>query len=178
MHLAPPDPPLQMSGIALRLMRPEESASLFIAGQDPLIRRYMMSSPDPGDVDVAAWVQLQFQAWTTATARFAIAEEQSDQLVGSISLHVVGDTAAQVGYWIVPAHRRKGHATVALELVTRWSFDDLGLQLVSMLTDLDNEGSQRVAARAGFASDGIATNHELRPGVSRDVIVWSRSASG
>jgi ribosomal-protein-alanine N-acetyltransferase len=177
MHLVPPDPPLQMSEVTLRLMRTEDSTTLLSACGDPLIRRYVMSTPEPSDAETAAWIQLQLRAWSSETVRFAIAEKRTDQLVGSISLHVVGDTTAQIGFWIAPAHRRKGHATAALELVTQWAFRDLRLQHVSMLTDIDNDGSQRVAASTGFLSDGIVTNYELGPGLRRDVILWSRTAS-
>lgn len=103
--------------------------------------------------------------------------EASDQLAGSISARVVGDVSAQVGFWIAPAYRRKGHATAALQLVTGWAFGVLQVHLVSMLTDLDNVASQRVAARAGFSNDGVVTNYELGPGIRRDVILWSRTAA-
>jgi [ribosomal protein S5]-alanine N-acetyltransferase len=176
-RLLPPDPPLQMSEVTLRLMRTADLTALVSASGDPLIRKYVMSTPEPGDAESAAWVQLQLRAWTSETARFAIAEKRTDQLVGSISLHVVGETTAQIGFWIAPVHRRKGHATAALELVTQWSFRDLCLQHVSLLTDIDNDGSQGVAAGAGFLSDGIVTNYDFGLGLRRDVILWSRTAS-
>jgi RimJ/RimL family protein N-acetyltransferase len=174
--LQPPASALNAAGILLRLMRPEDTATLRCR-EDLLIRHYLLSSPEPTDGDAAAWVQLRFRAWTSDTGRFAIADEQSDELLGSISFRLVGDTAAQIGFWIGPSHRRRGHAIAALELVTNWLVTDRHLALASMLTDLDNVGSQRVAARAGFSNDGAVTDYEVMPGVRRDVILWSRAAS-
>ena len=64
------------------------------------------------------------------------------------------------------------------ELVTQWSFRDLCLQHVSMLTDIDNEGSQGVAAGGGFSSDGIVTKYEVGLGLltRRDSLVVDKAS--
>jgi RimJ/RimL family protein N-acetyltransferase len=119
-------------------------------------------------------VSLQLRPWWDDVAHFAIADDVGGTLLGSISLHRADEYHAELGFWIVPWARRNGHASAAVELVCDWASTDLGVERISMLTDLDNEGSIGVARRTGFTSDEAPIDHEVRPGVTRAVLMRSR----
>jgi RimJ/RimL family protein N-acetyltransferase len=144
------------------------------ASADPLIRKYVMPGVNPAIDEAREWVSLQLRPWWDDVARFAIADDVGDALLGSISVHRADEHHAELGFWIVPWLRRNGHASAAVELVCRWSSTDLGVDRISMLIDLDNEGSIAVARRTGFTSDEVPVDYEVRPGLVRAVLAWSR----
>jgi RimJ/RimL family protein N-acetyltransferase len=148
---------------------------LTTASTDPLIRKYMMPGVNPAIDEASEWVRLQLRPWWDDVALFAIAQDVEDALLGSISLRRADKHHAELGFWIVPWARRNGHASGAVDLVCNWASIDLGVERVSMLTDLDNEGSIAVARSTGFASDGAPIDYEVRPGLIRAVLAWSRS---
>jgi RimJ/RimL family protein N-acetyltransferase len=54
------------------------------------------------------------------------------------------------------AHARgKGFAAHALVLVSRWAFDELGVERIGLLADPQIVASLRVAERAGFQLEGV-----------------------
>jgi RimJ/RimL family protein N-acetyltransferase len=142
---------------------------------DPLIRKYVMPGVNPVVDEAREWITMQLRPWWDDVACFAIADDVGGALLGSISLHRADKRHAELGFWIVPWARRKGHASAAVELVCDWASIDLGVERISMLTDLDNEGSIGVASRTGFTTSPAPVDYEVRPGVTRAVLRWSRS---
>jgi RimJ/RimL family protein N-acetyltransferase len=83
---------------------------------------------------------------------------------------------AEIGYWTAAPARRRGIAARAVVLLRDWAHAELGLRELEIRAHRDNEGSQRVAERAGFEPTGrIVTVPRMPPG-RRDgyqVYVWS-----
>ena len=81
---------------------------------------------------------------------------------------------AELGY-IVAAHSRgRGVASGALELLTRWAFDERGVQRAYLMIDVDNPASKRVAERAGYRLEGVMRSTYLKQGRRADTELWSR----
>lgn len=105
------------------------------------------------------------EAMTTAEiiprARYALAVASEGDVVGLVSLVVEGDESrGEVGYAVVPGHRRDGIATEALGLLCRFAFDVVGLRRVFALTAVDNVASIAVLVRAGFVREGRLRSHD------------------
>ena len=83
---------------------------------------------------------------------FAIFDRTIDALVGNIalSIHDKSKHIAEIMYWLAPEGRGRGIATKSVRLLSDWASQSLGIEQVILKTHLDNEASQRVAARAGF----------------------------
>lgn len=62
----------------------------------------------------------------------------------------------------------------ALRQLTEWAFDELGSLRVQLQISSDNEGSKRVAERAGFVCEGILRSVHFKQGRRDDMEVWSR----
>jgi RimJ/RimL family protein N-acetyltransferase len=64
---------------------------------------------------------------------------------------------ADVGYAVLPSARGRGVASTALRLLTGWLLDPAGadLQRVQLDHAVENVGSCRTAARAGFVQEGV-----------------------
>jgi RimJ/RimL family protein N-acetyltransferase len=79
-----------------------------------------------------------------------------------------------VGYWCASGARGRGITTTALRLLSRYAFDELGLERLELVTDPDNHASQRVAEKAGYRREGILRSHIRHPdGRRRDSVMFS-----
>ncbi len=139
--------------VVLREYRPGDEADLRAAFADDDIARW---NPGPSGEQAAAEFMRSRNDWSQNDhASWAIADA-SDRLVGSVSLHKIdadqGD--AEIGYWIAPWARRKGHATRAVVAATRFAFTTLGLHRLYLYHAVDNPHSCAVARRAGFVQEG------------------------
>jgi RimJ/RimL family protein N-acetyltransferase/nitrite reductase/ring-hydroxylating ferredoxin subunit len=161
--ISPPKPPLSDGVVTLRPLRPDDVPAIVAACQDPEIRRWIPMIPIPyADTDGRSYVLMTLQAWHDGTsAEFAIADAATDRLIGSIGIRRDPNPRRHsIGYWVGPEARHRGVATRALRLVTRWGFEALGIERLSLWTLPGNSTSQAVAERAGFRYEGMVRNWE------------------
>jgi RimJ/RimL family protein N-acetyltransferase len=102
-------------------------------------------------------------------AHLAIADPESDELLGSVLLFHFNwpDARGECGYWLRPAGRGRGAASEAVRLVCAWGFSELGLERIEATCDVDNLGSQRVLERSGFEREGRLRSYAAREDVGR-----------
>ena len=62
----------------------------------------------------------------------------------------MGAGVGAVGYWTARWARNRGVATQALEMMSEWAINTLGLTTLDLVTLLGNMASERVAQKAGF----------------------------
>lgn len=87
---------------------------------------------------------------------FAIIDPEDKTLLGSIGLNRIDQAhkCANIGYWVRRSHTRRGVATAATRLITRFGLEELGLHRLELLIPRANAASQRVALKAGAALEG------------------------
>lgn len=137
----------------LRAYGSQDVADLVAAFADTEIARW---NPGPSGVGAAEEFMARRNDWTeTDHASWAVADD-SDRMVGSVSLHKIdpAQANAEVGYWVAPWARRKGYATRAVRAASRYAFADLGLHRLYLYHAVDNPGSCTVAQASGFAHEG------------------------
>jgi RimJ/RimL family protein N-acetyltransferase len=140
-----PDPPLAAGGVVLRVPDDGDTAWITESYNDPDITQFIVGTPPP-------------RRWAPSTeAEFVIAHAADAEPLGLISLRLAerDPGLAAVGYWLRPEARGRGAATVAVKLISRWAFDELGVQRLELTTAPENVASQRVAERAGFIREGV-----------------------
>lgn len=100
------------------------------------------------------------EAWRTGkSAPLVVADAHSDEAMGLVNLQFRDDGTA-IAYSVFPDHRGKGVAPRAVELVTRWAFEELGLTELLLEAHQDNAASIRVPEKCGFADRGSRTNDD------------------
>jgi len=62
---------------------------------------------------------------------------------------------ADVGFMTAPHARGRGYMTAALRAAVEFGFDELGLERIEWRAHVGNDGSKRVAEKAGFIYEGI-----------------------
>jgi RimJ/RimL family protein N-acetyltransferase len=113
--------------------------------------------------------------WETGTMAAFLAVE-GEALCGLIVAKVESDPeVAEAAYWVSPAARGRGVATRALRLLSRWAFEDAGIERLWLEIEPGNDASHRVALKAGFLREGVFRAHcrDRRTGLRHDCVIYS-----
>lgn len=83
---------------------------------------------------------------------WAITEKQTDKIMGTISIWNFNydEKKAELGYGLFPRNRKKGYMTEALNSVIQFGFENVGLQLIEVYTNTENQPSIVLLQRCGF----------------------------
>ena len=80
----------------------------------------------------------------------------------------------ELGYIVAPGARGRGVASEMLDQLTRWAFDELGALRVTLIIDVENAASSKVAERCGYVLEGVMRSSYLKDDVRVDAGLWSR----
>lgn len=79
-----------------------------------------------------------------------------------------------MGIWIAPEHRGKGHGSEAQRLGAAYLFENTLMERVEAGTEAENVAEQRALERAGFTREGVLRRACFRGGEWRDMVVFSK----
>ena len=168
-----PQPPLASGPLALREWSESDVRSLVEACADPLTSRYT-SVPIPYTPEDARRF-IAFGHSPTALPLAVVSADDSSQVLGAVGLHAVSLTRrrSEIGYWTAPWARGQGVAQTALELLSSWALEALGLERLDLYAEPENESSQRVAERAGYKRGALVRSGIALRGRRYDVVRYS-----
>ena len=108
-------------------------------------------------------------------ARFVMVDAVTGEGAGVINVMRMGPPGiGLVGYGVLPGFRGRGFTTRALRLVSRWAFEEAGLERLELGHKVENVASGKAAARAGFAAEGRLRQRLPNPdGTRSDEIYYS-----
>jgi RimJ/RimL family protein N-acetyltransferase len=178
--LSRPDPPLADDAIWLEPLSEALARDLrWVLDGDHDTARFTRIPSSPDGRFLAMWLGRYEQAWADGTAAgFAVRDAATGEAVGFAGLVQLDleKREGELGYVVAPAARGRGIAGRAVELLTRWSFESLGLLRVELRIDPANAFSARIAQRQGYRLEGTLRNLYFKEGLRSDVAVWSRLA--
>jgi RimJ/RimL family protein N-acetyltransferase len=146
---------------------------------DPDVLRYTRF-PDPPDPGFAAawWARYQRGRADRTCEAFAIVDGDDAFLGLALAPHIDRKAGeAELGYVVARGARGRGIATEAVRRLTRWAFEEQGLERLTLIVDVANVASQKVAERCGYVRDGVLRNAYVKPGIRADTIIYSRLPS-
>lgn len=138
------------------------------------VQRFTTTVPSPYTLEDATAFVTRFvpSAWDEGGAQFAI-DCGDGMAVGAIGVRPQqrdGTLVGILGYWVATSHRRRGLASEALRLVSRWAARNLGLSDQELIHDLANLASCRTALAAGFRPAAVLHDRvRHRDGSPREV---------
>lgn len=162
--------------LVLRPWREDDAAIVRTAFGCPDIQRWHVRRMDSDD-EARAWIADWVKRWEDETdASWAIVDDRDDQPVGQVGLRAIllWEASAQLSYWVLPTARGTGIAGRAVRTLTRWAFDTLGLNRLSLLHSTANLASCRVAGKAAFGIEGILRNSMLHADGWHDMHMHAR----
>jgi ribosomal-protein-alanine N-acetyltransferase len=170
-----PDPPLTDGEVLLRWLRDGDARAVAAASRDPDIPRWTFMEEGLTPAGAAAWIERSHRLRNSgALARFAIVDAAGGRFLGQVGVSVNRPrVSGETFYWVAAPARRRGVATAALRLVSRWALESLGLQRLELFTDPRNRASQGVAGRAGYVREGTLRSYQPFKGRRMDVVVFS-----
>jgi RimJ/RimL family protein N-acetyltransferase len=172
-------PELTDGRIRLRRLRASDKAAVVKACNDGLIERFCYRVPFPYDEsDFMEFLAYNEHFWARELiANWTVVDLDRDEPLAMISLEVISvRQAGEIGYWCAPWARGRGVMSAAVRLVRDWAFDELELERLELTTDVDNIGSQRVAAAAGFRREGVMRGYLTARGRRSDDVLFGMVA--
>ncbi len=177
-ELPRPVPALGDDRVSLRGWTEADVPAMMAAYADPTIVRFSWPHSRPyTEADTHAFLAEQGSMRRRGEElHFALVDPaEASAVLGSASLYAIDreQRTAAVGYWLLPAARRRGIATAGVRLLARWAFDELAIARLELTCGPDNGASQRVAARCGFVREGVLRSHMPFKGGRRDTVLYS-----
>lgn len=168
--------------VLLRPARPEDADALAEGfQQDPNMGAMLGIEPEHEN---AEWLRGTFPAEDQGDEQrtsywFVIEDLASGELVGEIGLVGISrpNRRAGLSVLVLPGFRRAGVGREAIELLVRWSQNELDTHRVELHTLPENVAMQRLAEAAGFQREGILREYSFERGRFRDNIVYARLRS-
>jgi [ribosomal protein S5]-alanine N-acetyltransferase len=162
--------------LVLRPWRADDVVTVRVAFGCPDIQRWHVRRMDSDD-EARAWIADWARRWAAETdASWAIAGRRDEQPVGQVGLRAVelSEAGAQLSYWVLPGARGQGVAVRAVQALTRWAFETLGLNRLCLEHSTANLASCRVASRAAFRVEGTLRNSILHADGWHDMHLHAR----
>ena len=144
--------------------------------EDPEVLRFTRL-PDPAVPGYAVQWYGRYQAARQKGTAEAFAAVAPDGAFLGVALAPHIDAEAremELGYMVAPTARGRGVGTEMLRQLTSWAFAEGGTLRASLLIDVVNVPSQRVAIRAGYTLEGVLRSSYFKQGMRSDVQIWSR----
>ncbi|MFY9916141.1 MAG: GNAT family N-acetyltransferase [Nocardioidaceae bacterium] len=173
-------PVIPGSSVVLRPQRPDDADRIAEGCADERTQYWLAFLPSPyTQQDALAYIERGVEAAASGQhIQWAVADAETDQLIGVVGLPRMQRESAEVGYWAHPDGRGRGATTEAVALLTRHAFADAGrggldLRRLFIKAAEDNVGSQQVALKNGFVRIGTERRSErLGDGSYADIAVF------
>lgn len=161
-------PPILSQRLELLSMSPEFMAAVLDGRRDKAeeLIGFSLSDEWPGDRERTLRMrQDQLRADPSSQPwllRAIVLRQPARSLVGQINFHAPPDSrgAVEVGYSILPEHRRRGYATEAVEALFIWAYREQGVRHFIASVSPDNEASLGVIGKFGFVQTGSQWDDE------------------
>lgn len=147
-------PTLEAGGLVVRPWRADDAAAVFVAYQDPAIQHWHVRSMTDR-AEAAAWIEAWPSRWQDETGGdWAVTADGA--VLGRVGLKRLDlwDGIGELAYWTMPPARGRGVAPRAIEAITGWAVDVLGLHRLELIHSVRNPASCRAAEKAGFRGEG------------------------
>ena len=104
----------------------------------------------------------------------AAVDAETGELIGAGMLHHLDAERriVEIGYWVLPHARGRGHATTIARTLAEHAFS-LGVERVAAYVNVGNTASERVVERAGFTREGVVRSMPKPDGTRVDKTVYS-----
>lgn len=163
-----------LADVRLRPMLPEDLDGITAASRDAETARWI-NVPVPYERSHAeGFLKQARNGWAAGTDAVWVIADGSGY-AGTIALHPKPDLrSAETGFVSAPWARGKGYMTAALEAVCAYGFDTFLLERIVWRAFTGNDGSKRVAEKAGFTLEGVERGAMRFRGELRDCWIASR----
>jgi RimJ/RimL family protein N-acetyltransferase len=174
LRLTVPDTGITDGAVRLRMPVVDDVDALIPSFADPALRE-AGNLPDVDRPQMLAMLpQLPALAASGRLLALIAIDPGSGACIGGGTLHHLDAERSiiEIGYWVLPAARRRGFATRIARLLAEHAFS-LGVIRVAAYVNVGNVASERVLERAGFAREGVVRSMPVPSGARIDKALFS-----
>ena len=174
LRLSLPQDGISDGAVVLRMPTEDDIDGLLVAVADPELRE---AANMPNLSHAEALASIAHLPSLMASGRMmpmtALDTQTGDVVGGGILHHLDGERGiVEIGYWVLPAARRRGIATRIARLLAEHAFA-LGVERVAAYVNVDNPASERVLERAGYTREGVVRSMPKPDGRRVDKTLFS-----
>ena len=153
----PPLPTLEATRLRLRPYLDSDKAALFALYGDPAVTRFWSHPAWTDPAQAHLYLSLRKDEPTTSVHAWAIADKQSNELIGAMTFFSISGThaRAEVGYSLLSRLQGKGYGTEALDTALKYGFNTLNLFRIEADVDPRNIGSVKLLEKLNFKREGF-----------------------
>ncbi len=173
---------IETGRLKLRPWRVDDAEDIWPVVSDPEFPKHMSWYAHRDIEETREWLERSAQVvHTNEEVKWAI--EYEGKAIGSIGFHeLVWQVRAfrldrgELGYWLSPAHQKKGIMTEAVNAVVRFGFDVIGLHKIIVTCMAENVASRRVIEKSAFRWVGRAEDDVWRDGKWHAHLIYELTA--
>lgn len=146
-------PRLSDGVVALRGIQLSDAEQIAANCQEREAQRWLPLLPNPYTLEDAQYYvrEMVLPGWQKGERHsFAITREGQDGYLGSIDLHLIRASTAEIGINVGPQTRGTGLALRAVRLIADYAFNGLNLKHLYWRAEAPNWASRKLAWKAGF----------------------------
>jgi ribosomal-protein-alanine N-acetyltransferase len=164
--------------IYLMQMTESDIPSLIAAINDKVVAAHTLTIPYPYTLnDAKTFFLLSQNRKQDAGYHLDWLIKKSDQVIGGIGLMCqdgFDSHRTEIGYWIDKQNRNRGLASMALQTLTQYIFENLHFIRIEAHTFCDNIPSQKVLEKTGFLREGLLRKYVKKDDQLKDVYCYSK----
>lgn len=168
-------PVIETENIRLRKLRQEDAEELLNYYSNEKVYRYLdWNGPETlkrcNEV-IKIWNQGYIDGWII---RFAIADKETDKIIGTIFLNEFEGKRAEIGYELSESYWRQGIMSEAIRAVLNLGFNNLGIVRIQAFVCKENTASKEILKKFKFKEEGCLRQYECHTvtGKCKDMYVF------
>jgi ribosomal-protein-alanine N-acetyltransferase len=168
-------PTIDLTGIRLRGLRPEDAVAWHACLSDPLVIEFT-SYPVMSLAAVQAMIQRCREGYASGdSCTWAVATEADDELIGTCGFNALSRSQgwAELSYALARPYWGRGFITQAVRACLGWAFEQPEFNRVHAFVMAGNARSERALARAHFTREGCLRAFRMCRGQPKDFGVFS-----
>ncbi len=168
-------PTIDLAGIRLRGLRPEDAVAWHAYLSDPLVTE-LTSYPVMSLVAVQSMIERCRDGYAAGSScTWAVATELDDELVGTCGFNRLSRSQgwAELAYDLARSYWGRGFISQAVGACLGWAFEQPEFNRVHAFVMVGNARSERVLERARFTREGCLRAYRTCRGQPRDYWVFS-----
>jgi ribosomal-protein-serine acetyltransferase len=146
----------------------------------PELERWMpWAHPGYSLEDARTWLDLCREGWEKGTQyAFTAVDVATGEVLGDCGISQINrlNGFANLGYWVRSSAAGQGLGSALARRVARFGVEDLQLNRLEILTAIGNQGSQRVAEKAGATREGVLRSRLILREEVLDAVIFSLTA--
>jgi len=153
--------PIFTERLLLRKLTEDDVDSIFLLDSNPDVVKYVGVPPVTSKEESAKMVEnIINQYQNNGTGRLAVIEKESNRFIGWSGIKLLTEevngfkNVYELGYRFLPEFWGKGYATESALASLDLAFNQLNADKIYAYADIDNESSNHILTKLGFANKG------------------------